>query len=252
MIAIKQALATGQSVIGSMVTELRTPAIALILAEAGLDYLLLDMEHGAHTLPEIADTLKLARLRGIAPIVRIPDLAYHLVANVLDAGAAGVMLPRVMRREQVERLVAFSNYPPVGERGGYAGLGRDLYRPQQLAGYAAAVNAETLVIIQIEHRDALDRLDEILSVPGLDAVLIGPFDLAISYGLATLDDPTLDAAIATIIDACQRHSVAPGIHVDSIDAARRWRERGVQLLSCRSDLSFLRAGAAEVVGGLRG
>src|SRR5438093_430581 len=107
-----------------MITDARTPAIAQVLANAGFEYFILDTEHGAFSMETVADLMLMSRLVGIAPFVRVPDGEYPWIARTLDAGALGIMLPRVRTREQVEAFVRYAKYPPMGERGMAAGRGR--------------------------------------------------------------------------------------------------------------------------------
>ena len=114
---VKQALKRGEPALGTMISEVGSAGFVWMLANTGFDFVFIDMEHGTFDLAVVADMIKVARLADIVPLVRVPDLGYHLVARVLDAGAMGVMLPRVETREQVEQFVSFMKYPPVGVRG---------------------------------------------------------------------------------------------------------------------------------------
>ena len=109
---VRAALKRGETVIGTVAQDVRSPAIAQLFANAGFDFMFVDMEHGAYDLETVADIVKVARLADIVPLVRVPDGLYHLIARVLDAGAMGVMVPRVETRRTVERAVAALRYPP--------------------------------------------------------------------------------------------------------------------------------------------
>jgi 2-keto-3-deoxy-L-rhamnonate aldolase RhmA len=126
------------------------------------------------------------------------------------------------------------------------------YGPVSIADAIAHVNANVLVVLQVETRRALDRLDELLAVPHVDAVLIGPGDLSVSLGIpGEFDHPTFVKAVETVRDRCLDAGIAPGIHMRALDQARKWRERGMRLVSCNSDLGFLFDRAAETVNALR-
>ena len=248
---VKQALKRGEPVIGTMLSEVTSPGFVWMLANAGFDFVFIDMEHGAFTLPIVADMIKVARLAGIAPLVRVPDLAYHVIAPVLDHGAVGLMLPRVETREHAEQFVSFMKYPPVGVRGGTAGRGHTDYggaAPRELVEH---MNEHTLVILQIERKRAIENIDELLSVPGVDVALIGPFDLTISLGEASGDAPAVDEAIGRVVDSARRHNVASGIHIGDPAAVLSWHARGMTMLTCNSDLGFFSAGAQSTVNALR-
>src|SRR5712692_1851975 len=114
---LKHLLASGGTAVGTMITDTRTPAIAQVLANAGFDFFILDTEHGSFSMETVADLMLMSRLVGIAPFVRVPDDDYPWIARTLDAGALGLMVPRVRTRAQVERIVRYAKYPPMGERG---------------------------------------------------------------------------------------------------------------------------------------
>jgi len=248
---VKQALRRGEPVIGTMMSEVRSPGFIWMLANAGFDFVFIDMEHGTYDLSIVADMIKVARLAEIVPLVRVPDLAYQLVAQALDAGAMGVMLPRVETRAQVERLVSFMKYPPLGVRGATVGRGHTDYgpaEPQELVGH---MNGHTLVILQIERAQAIANIDELLAVPGVDAAVIGPFDLTISLGEQHVLAPAVDDAIQRVVAAAQRHNVASGIHIADSTVVLEWYRRGMTMLACGSDLGFFNAGAQQTLAALR-
>jgi 2-keto-3-deoxy-L-rhamnonate aldolase RhmA len=248
---IKQALARGEPVIGTMVSETSATGYIWTLANLGYDFVFIDLEHGAFTLPAVADMVKVARLSGIVPIVRVPDLAYHVVGPVLDVGAMGLMLPRVETRAQVEQLVSFMKYPPLGVRGASSGRGHTDYvgtGPRELVSH---MNEHTLVVLQIERRRAVEDIDSLLSVPGVDVALIGPFDLTISLGEASTTAPAVEAAIQLVVDAAKRQGVASGIDAHDPEVVLGWRRRGMTMLSSGSDLGFFSAGARQSLGVLR-
>jgi len=248
---VKQALKRGEPVIGTMLSEVTSPGFIWMLANAGFDYVFIDMEHGAFTLPIVADMIKVARLAGIVPLVRVPDLAYHAIAPVLDHGAMGLMLPRVETRAQAEQFVSFMKYPPVGVRGGTASRGHTDYTGASARELVEHMNEHTLVILQIERKRAVENIDELLSVPGVDVALIGPFDLTISLGEASGDAPAVDEAIGRVVDSGRRNNVASGIHIGDPATVLRWHARGMTMLTCNSDLGFFSAGAQSTVNALR-
>jgi 2-keto-3-deoxy-L-rhamnonate aldolase RhmA len=133
-------LKRGEPVLGTMMQELRSPAVPMIFANAGFDFIFIDMEHGAHTMETVADLIKVTRLAGITPLVRIPDLQYHFIARCLDAGAQGFMVPRIETREQAEKAVAFSKYPPLGERGCSINKGHNDYKGDDLLIFVKSAN----------------------------------------------------------------------------------------------------------------
>jgi 2-keto-3-deoxy-L-rhamnonate aldolase RhmA len=247
---VRAKLKRGESVYGMIVTEFDSPAIPVILADAGLDFFILDMEHGAYTLTSALHMLQTARLANITPLVRVPDGLYHVIAPALDAGAQGIIVPRVETREVAERSVAAMRYPPLGVRGIYGGKANNDYQPVKLQDYVRHANENILAMIQIESKTAVERADELLATPGLDAVLVGPWDLALSLGV----DPS-DALVNTmtqrVVDAAKRHNVASGIHIGDPAQIKIWQARGMTLLSCLTDLEMLRNATQNLVKELR-
>lgn len=247
---VRAKLKRGESVYGMMITEFASPALPMILADAGLDFFILDMEHGAFTLPSALAILQTARLAHITPLVRVPDGLYHLIAPVLDAGAQGIVVPRVETRAVAERSLAAMRYPPLGVRGIYGGKANNDYQPVTLLEYTRHANEQMLAVIQIESRTAVEHADELLATPGLDAVLLGPWDLALSLGVDP-NDALIETMVQRVLEMTQRHQVACGIHVGDPQVIKRWEARGMRFLSCLGDLEMLRNAAYALNEALR-
>ncbi|ABU56943.1 HpcH/HpaI aldolase family protein [Roseiflexus castenholzii] len=248
---VKQALKAGHPVYGTMLIESASSAYVLLLAHAGYDFVFIDMEHGVYDLGEVAGMIRVARLAGLTPLVRIPDLAYDLVARTLDAGAMGIMLPRVETVEQAQALVRYMKYPPEGVRGAAAGRGHTDYRGAAPRDLVRHMNEHTLVILQIERLEAVRRIDDLFAVPGVDVGLIGPFDLAISLGAASVTDSAVEAAIAQVLAAARRAGVACGIHSSDPQQVAGWKQRGMTMLMSGSDTQFFSAGAHQALHAMR-
>ena len=250
---VKQALQEGKTQFGCSTSMLRSPEVPRILAAAGLAWTYLDSEHGAFDLETLQDLIRAANDAGLCPIVRVADLQYALVARALDCGAQGVLFPRVESPELLEKAIGWTRFPPEGVRG--FGL-----QPTHL-GYEVAtmpeiithMNANTMVVLQIETQTALDRIDELLSVRNIDAVMIGPADLSVSLGVpGQFEHPKLVEAIEKIRDACNRHGIAPGLHMRSLKLIQYWRDHGLRFLSCNSEIGFMLDKATETVTALKG
>ena len=248
---VKQALQRGEPVIGTLLSEVRSPGFVWMVANAQFDFVFIDMEHSSNDLSTVSDLLKVARLAGIVPIVRVPDATYHVIGPVLDAGAMGLMLPRVETRDQVEAFVRSMKYPPLGERGGSTGHAATDYQAASPAELVNHMNEHTLAIIQIERQRAVENLDDLLSVPGVDVALVGPFDLAISLGEPSMSAPAVREAILQVIAAARRHGVAAGIHVGDVETALAWQALGMTMLSCNTDLGFFRTATEQTAAALR-
>jgi 2-keto-3-deoxy-L-rhamnonate aldolase RhmA len=250
---VKQALREGRVQFGCSCFQLRSPDAVRALAAAGLDWVFFDGEHGPFGFETLQDLMRVATGARLCPIVRVADLQYALVARALDCGAEGVLLPRVESPELLEKAISWTRFPPMGPRGFGLAAPHLNYEPVSIPDAIAHVNANVLVVLQIETRTALERIDELLAVPNIDAVLIGPGDLSISLGVpGQFDHPQFVAAVETIRERCDRVGIAPGIHMRSLELAKQWTGRGLRLFSCNSDLGFLLDKATETVRALKG
>ncbi len=249
---IREKLAQGQLVIGTMLVEIRQPSVMTMLANAGFDFVLIDNEHGPFSVETIADLSRAARDVGVTPVVRIPELTYGHVAQSLDGGAQGIMLPRVTARAQVEECVRFMKYPPAGRRGAVLARGHTAFKAGPLADTLAAANRETFLVVQIETAEAVERLDEILSVPGVDAALVGPTDLSLALGVpGSTDAPVLIQAIERTMAACKTHGVIPAIHTNDVAMTAGWARRGMRMVSINSEVGLLSSGARAAIAEIR-
>jgi 2-dehydro-3-deoxyglucarate aldolase/4-hydroxy-2-oxoheptanedioate aldolase len=232
---------------------IRSPEITRILAAAGLDWTYLDSEHGGFDLETLQDMARAANDNGLCPIIRVAELQYALVARALDCGAQGVLFPRVESPEVLAQAISWTKFPPLGVRGFGLQPTHLNYEMRTMPEIIAHMNEHVMVVLQIETVTAMNRVDELLSVPGVDAVMIGPADLSISLGVpGQFEHPTMIAAIEKIRDACLRHGVAPGIHVRFAKLAKYWRDNGLTFVSCNSEIGYLLEKAQETVAALRG
>jgi len=250
---IRSKLAAGKTVVGAMVVEVRQPSLMGILAEAGLDFALIDNEHGPFSIESVADLSRAGREAGITPIVRIPELTYAHVTQALDAGGQGIMLPRVTGPDQVRFCVDCMKYTPVGHRGVVLGRGHTGFRVGPLREILDAMNRETFLIVQIETREAVEKIDDLLAVSGVDAALVGPTDLSVALGVpGSKDDPVLVQAIERVMTACERHKVIPAIHTNDVAMTAHWARQGMRLVSISSEVGLLMSGIREAVQRIRG
>lgn len=249
---VKRALQSGEMVFGTMLQEMRTPCVAQVLAAAGLDFIMMDLEHGSFSLETVADVGQVARLAGIVPLARVPDYDYPWLARPLDAGIMGLMVPRIESRAQVEAVVQSIKYPPAGRRG-CAVTGRQTeFGSAPVQDWLSWANAETLLIAQIEEKAAIEDIDGILSVPGVDVALIGPNDLSISLGLpGQLGHPAMQAAMEQVVAAAARYGVASGLHVHDLAVLRAWQAKGMRFLMYSNEVGMLRQAAEQAAKAIR-
>ncbi|MGH9722964.1 MAG: HpcH/HpaI aldolase family protein [Bryobacteraceae bacterium] len=245
---VKHALAEGKVQLGAGFGQLRSPEIPKLLAAAGFHWAFLDTEHGGFDLETVQDICRVSVLVGLTPIVRVADLQYSLIARSLDCGAQGVIFPRVESVELLERAVSWTKFPPVGVRGyGLTAMQVD-YEAATFTEIIEHMNAETMVVLQIETKRALEMREELLAVPGIDGVMVGPADLSISLGApGEFQHPKLVEAIEAIRDSCVRRGIAPGMQTRTVAIARFWKERGMRFLGCSNDTGMLYDRAVEVI-----
>jgi 2-dehydro-3-deoxyglucarate aldolase/4-hydroxy-2-oxoheptanedioate aldolase len=245
---VKKALAEGKVQLGTGFGQLRSPEIPRILLAAGFQWAFVDTEHGGFDLETVQDICRVSNLIGFCPIVRVGDMQYSLVARALDCGAQGIIFPRVESPEILEKAVGWTKFPPAGVRGYGLGPPQTEYEPLTFPQVIEHVNANTMVVFQIETKRALDARDELLAVPGIDAVMIGPADLSISLGVpGEFQHPKMVEAMEAIRDSCERRGIAPGTQTRSADLAKFWRERGMRFLGCSNDTSMVLERGKELV-----
>lgn len=234
---IKQALAEGRAVIGTMLVQVRAPAIVQLLAEYGLDYVFLDMEHGSYSLETAADLIQVARLAGITPLVRVGETQYHLYARLLDAGAQGIMTPRVESAEQVRQIIRYTKYPPLGQRGFSRLAAHANYAEINFQQFVRQANENLINIIQVESKQAVDCLAEMIAVPGVDGVIVGMDDLALSLGVAGDTRHRLaEEKLEQIVAICQAQGMPWGLHIPDTERLQSWLGRGMKLATYSSDI----------------
>ncbi len=185
----RQQLLDGNVAFGQLILELFTSGIGPMLAAAGMDFVIFDMEHGRCDIALLSEMIASCRGSNIVPMARVPDLSFAPLSRVLDIGARGVMVPRVETRTQAEEVVRQLKYAPQGQRGVALGTAHDLY----CAGgpeFFAQANEDIAIILLLETAKAFENLDEIVSVPGVDVAWMGHYDLTVSMGIpAQFDHP---------------------------------------------------------------
>jgi 4-hydroxy-2-oxoheptanedioate aldolase len=220
------------------------------MAHQGWDSVTVDLQHGVVDYQTAVTMLQAISTTATMPIVRVPWLEPGIVGKVLDAGAYAVICPMINTRADAEKLVGACRYPPKGYRS-FGPIRALLYAG---ADYPKHANDTVIVFAMIETREALNNLDEILSVPGLDAIYVGPADLSNSLGCTPKFDqdekPVLDA-IDVIVSKAKKHGVVAGIHNGTPEYAQKMIDKGFRFVTIASDARLMAAKAAEVLGKMR-
>src|SRR6266446_4936778 len=235
--AVKRSLKAGQPAFGTWLS-LGSITAARFMARSGLDWLTVDIEHSlcdwetaAHIFASVADA-------GCVALARVPANRHDHIKRVLDNGAHGVVVPMVNSREEAEAAVSACLYPPIGTRS-VGGSVHALNFGGSATDYYARANDELLIVLQCEHIKAVEDADKIFSVPGIDAIFVGPHDLAASMRSKEGRPPSGEAtaeAMRHILATCRKHKVAAGLHCFSGEDARRRIEEGWQFIAIGSEL----------------
>ncbi len=227
------------------------PFSAEVMAQQGWDTLTIDMQHGLIDYQAMTTMLQAISTTATVPIVRVPWLEPGIVMKTLDAGAYGVICPMVNTREEAQRFVSYTSYAPRGSRS-FGPVRALIYGG---ADYPVQANDTIVRFAMIETAQALDNLDAILSVEGLDAIYIGPSDLSLSLGCKPVFDdvePRAAEAIAHIVERAKAHGVKAGIHNGRPDVAQARIALGYRFVTLSSDARLMAAGAQEMLGAMRG
>lgn len=237
--SLKAKLARSEVTVGSWIT-LGHPAIAEIMASAGFDWLVLDMEHSVLELSEAQTIIQVLDGLDCPAIVRLTSNHPDQIKRVMDAGATGVMVPMIKSAADAQAAVEAVYYPPEGKRG--VGLARAQGYGARFQEYRQWLKENAVIIVMVEHIDAVQQIDAILSVPGIDAYIIGPYDLSGSMGRpGELDHPEVQIAIEKVLEAGRRLNKPGGIHVIEPDPAalRKRIEAGFNFLGYSLDIRIL-------------
>jgi 4-hydroxy-2-oxoheptanedioate aldolase len=244
----KEKLARGEVVASMTIRLVRGVEIARLAATAGFDMIYVDLEHSTLTLEATSQICQAALGAGITPMVRVPANTPEYIQRVLDGGALGIIAPGVRSAKEARAVVAAAKYAPLGERGAGGALPHLQFRSFPAAEANAAVNDATMVIVQFECAEAIDRAEEIAAVEGVDMVLLGVNDLLADLGLAgQLEHPKVRDAYERTIAACRKHGKHAGVGGLSTKPklAAEFIAMGARLLSTGTDIQFLSAAMAE-------
>ena len=248
---LKQKLINREQTIGSWIT-IGSTAVAEIMARAGFDWLVVDMEHSAITLDIAQDMIRVIDLCEIPPLVRVGHNQPNLIKRVMDTGAHGVIVPMVNSKADAMQAVASVKYPPEGFRG--VGLARAQKYGADFKGYKDWNQENSVVIVQVEHIDSVNNLEQILAVPGVDGFIVGPYDLSGSLGVpGQFNHPDVLEALQRIKDVAAEMNALSGFHVippDKKDLKEK-EQQGYKFLAFSLDILFLGESCRNELQGFR-
>lgn len=236
---LKDRLQNGDCLFGPFI-NLCHPAVMEIAGIAGFDFAIIDTEHGEISTDRAVDMIRAAKLAGISPVVRVYGNQPELISKALDIGAEAVQIPQISSRTEAQAAVWAAKFSPEGCRGANRYVRAARYSAADKAAYFAKANQETAVIIQVEGKTGLDNLAEIVTVPGIDVLFIGPYDLSASLGIpGQVEHPLIMEAMNKTMELAQKAGVSIGFFVDDARSAVKWKKAGVQYLSFAADVGLL-------------
>jgi len=243
--SLKEKLKNRENTIGSWIT-IGHQSIVDILAEAGFEWLTIDLEHTAIDFNETQILISSIQSHGMAALVRVSKNEEVVIKRVLDAGADGIIVPMVCSKEEAKRAVDFAKYPPIGKRG--VGLNRAQRYGFGFEEYITWVNENLVVIAQIEHIDGVNNIEEIIQTNGIDGIIIGPYDLSGSLGIpGEYNDPIVQKALRKVEQVCLAHNKSLGYHVIEPDSSliTEKQKLGYNFIAFSTDFLFLGKKAVE-------
>ncbi|GEO81295.1 HpcH/HpaI aldolase family protein [Pararhodospirillum oryzae] len=242
---LKRKLAAGEVCLGATLT-MNSPVTAELFSRLGFDWLWLEMEHTTMADTDVLTMLQATNGSETSTVVRVPWNDKTMIKRVLDTGPDGILIPLVNSAEEARVAVRAIKYPPVGERG--AGLARAQCYGLRMGEYLQSANEEVMTIVMIEHIDAVNNIESILAVPGIDSVMVGALDLSGSMGiLGQTGDPRVEEAITRVLKAAQAAGKPCGIITTSAEQANRRIKEGFTHLIVGIDILFLLGGASTVL-----
>jgi len=251
----KKRIENREFLIAGCVMDSRSGAVIEAYQEAGFDFVMIDREHTALNSETILEHIRMARVLGLSCVVRVADDSYAELNRTLDQMPDGIFVPRIRSRAQVEKIIEMVKYPPIGKRGvGASTCPAGKYLGwNSVAEMTETLNRTTVVGIQIETKEALDNLDDILSVPGIDVALVGNDDLSTGMGIpGQFTSDTYRNAVKNIIICCNKHGVMPGIAAGDPELVKYWAGHGMKMFWSAADICLLWSGAAQNCAAVRG
>jgi 2,4-dihydroxyhept-2-ene-1,7-dioic acid aldolase len=242
----RASLKSGRPQIGTIVS-LPSPAVTDCLSQIGFDWLWIDLEHSPMTLEQLHSVL-MAKHSDCAGLVRVPINSPEWISRVLDLGADGIIIPHVKTRQDAERVVASAKYPPMGQRSFGAGRAHTYGID---AKHHELANTLTSIVVQIEDKEAIENIEDIIAVEGLDGIIIGPYDLSGSFGkLGEVEDAEIQEAITAVRKACQKNDFPAGIFALHPEQAKRYIDAGFRIVAVGVDIHTLWTTAKKTVSEL--
>jgi 2-keto-3-deoxy-L-rhamnonate aldolase RhmA len=253
MTSLKAMLRDKHPIVGVTTQHVTQPWLARVWKNSGADFVYIEYEHSFMNEADLAGFVLSCRSAGLPVVAKTPELSRTHVAKLLEAGVIGIQLPWTESRAQVDKLVSYVKFPPVGIRAAAPGMGNCDYDLRASGRELIETgNRETVVLAHVETRTGIANLDAILSNPSVDVLFLGMYDLSISYGHpGEFRNPEVAAAVELAIAAAQRHGKVAGMYVPSAEAAAPWAARGMRFFETASEVDLIDAGARQLIQAFR-
>lgn len=247
---LKKIFAEGKAALGSFVV-CNAPDLVEILGITGFDFVIIDNEHGPMGHESSQHLIRAAELRGMSPIVRVPNAMESTILHTLDVGAHGIQVPQVNDPETAQAVVTFSKYHPLGKRGVAFPRSAD-YGLTDLGAYFEHENRQTMVIAHCENTRCLENLDAICQVPGIDVIFLGPYDMSQSMGISgQVAHPRIEDAAQTVVETAKKHGKVAGIFAADGAAAKKRAAQGFQYIAVGMDTTLYAARCRQELDAFR-
>jgi len=248
---LKEALQDGKVVFGPFL-KFTDPAVVEIMGFAGFDFVIIDAEHGPISMESAQNMIRAAESVKITPIIRVGNNDEALILRALDIGAQGIEIPQINSKPDAVRAVKSVKYSPQGERGVCRYVRAANYSSMDKFKYFESANNETMIIAHIEGVEGISNLDEILSVPGIDVIFIGPYDLSQSLGIpGQVNHSLVVEKMKEVVTKCRENNIAVGTFADDVETAKSWVSLGVQYMSFSVDVGILYEVSKQIVEKLK-
>jgi 2-dehydro-3-deoxyglucarate aldolase/4-hydroxy-2-oxoheptanedioate aldolase len=249
MHSLKSMLREGRVLVGVTTQHVTTAWLAKLWQRSGADFVYIEYEHGFMNEGDLANFVLSCRGNGLPVVAKVPECSRTHVAKLLECGVTGIQLPWTESREQIDRLVSYVKYPPLGIRAAAPGMGNCDYNLQTTGRELIETgNRETVVLAHVETRQGIQNLDAILGNPQVDVLFLGMYDLSVSYGQpGDFRHPDVAAAVETAVAAARRHGKAAGMYVPDARAAEPWVARGMRFFETASEVDLIDGGARNLV-----
>ncbi|MCL2775654.1 MAG: aldolase/citrate lyase family protein [Oscillospiraceae bacterium] len=227
------------------------PGFIEVMGYAGMDYVIIDLEHGPNTIQTAQNLIRAAQVAEIFPIIRVKEGCESVMCEALDIGAGGIQVPQITTKAEAEAVIDRVKFHPDGQRGVCRFVRAADYSAKDRFKYFADAN-KSVIILQIEGKDGIENIDEILTVKGIDVIFVGPYDLSQSLGLTgQVDHPLVEEKMLEIVRKCAQKGVTVGTFVDTPANAAKWQKNGVKYISYSVDVGIFYNAVSELAKNLK-